>query len=240
MIIGFSDLTGKGHLTSQLCFSACLCAQYSEKKHLIISRKPKKAEYYLGISSQEADKKRSDLFRLAVNGQLTTQLLSDYSIPLMKGLDYLDASFIEEQATEYRLALYEYLAEKADEGYHHVFIDLGNETGLYQSIDKIILCLPQSMAVMDSEFKRKVKELIDGNLPLLLFGSYFPESRWTKSRLSKGINSADILGIEFTYELFDAFQAGDVLEYLKRRHGNWEKEYKLFSKFINGGEEKRK
>ena len=240
MIIGFSDVTGKGRLTSQLCFSAGLFAQYSEKKHLIISRKPQKAEHYLGISPEEADKKRNDLLRLAVNGQLTTQLLSDYSIPLMKGLDYLDASFVEKQAGDHPHVLYEYLMEKANEGYHYVFADLGGDAVKYRKIDKFVLCLPQSEVIMEELRKEKEERLPKTGMSLLLFGSYYPESRWTKNRLTKGIASAEVLGIEFAYELFDAFQAGDLLDYLKRRYLNWEKEYKTFTKFTGGGEERRK
>lgn len=239
MIIGWMDITGKGKLTSQLCFMAGLFSMYSEKKHLLISRNPIKAEYYLGLSSEEADKKRADLLRLAVNGQLTTQLLSDYSIPLMKGFDYLDASFVDEKEGEYRRVLYEYLLEKAGEGYHYVFADLGGELEMSRSADKIVLCLPQSPAALEKARRLGALPFEKGRMPLALFGHYFPESRWTKKRLTQGMEAA-VLGIPFSYELFDAFGAGDLPDYLKRKFFQWEREYKEFAKFIGGGEERRK
>ena len=240
MIIGWADITGRGKLTSQLCFMAGLFSQYSEKQHLLISRRPIKAEYYLGLAPEEAEKKRADLLRLAVNGQLTTQLLKDYSLPLMKGLDYLDASFVDDKAGEYKRALYEYLLEKAGEGYRYVFADLGREIEMSRGADKLVLCLPQSPVIIKESLHGQSLNFERGRLPLLLFGQYFPDSRWTKKRLAKDIAAAEILCLPFSYELFDALNDGGLLDYVKRRYSNWEKEYKLFAKFVGGGEERRK
>lgn len=235
MIIGFADMTGRGHLTSQLSFLAVLFTCFSDKKHLLISRKPEKTEYYLGIVAEDAEKKRNDLMRLAVNGQLTTQLLKDYSIPLARNLDYLDASYIDEKEAEYRQALFEYLLEKAGEGYHYVFADLRSEIEFSRSTDKTVICFPQSMAIM-REYQSRSWESWSDHLPLLVFGQYFPESKWTKNRLSKGIPAADIIGLNFSYELFDAFNQGNILDYLNRKQNNWEKTYRSFAKFISAGE----
>ena len=240
MIIGWADITGRGKLTSQLCFMAALFAQYGEKQHLLISRRPAKADHYLGLAPEEADKKRADLLRLAVNGQLTTQLLKDYSLPLMKGLDYLDASFVDSKAGEYKQVLYEYLLEKAGEGYRYVFADLGREIEMSRSVDKLVLCLPQSPAAIAESLHRQPMSFERGRLPLLLFGQYFPDSRWTKKRLAKDIPAADMLSLAFAYGLFDALNEGSLLDYVKRKYGDWEAEYKQFAKFIGGGEERRK
>ena len=240
MIIGWADITGRGKLTSQLCFMAGLFTQYSEKQHLLISRRPAKADYYLGLTPEEADKKRADILRLAVNGQLTTQLLKDYSLPLMKGLDYFDASFVDTKEGEYKEALYEYLLEKAGEGYSYVFADLGEEIEMSRSVDKLVLCLPQSPAAIGEALQGKSLSFERGRLPLLLFGQYFPDSRWTKKRLAKEIAAAERLSLPFSYELFDALNDGSLLDYIKRKYGSWETEYKLFAKFIGGGEERRK
>lgn len=240
MIIGFADITGKGHLSSQICFVAGLFSQFSEKKHLLIGRRPLKIEYYMNIKPEDADKKRKDLLRLVINGQLTTQLLKDYSIPVSKGLDYLDVSFIEEKEKEYHQVLYEYILEKAREGYSVVFADVRDDLAFYQNVDRLILCMPQSAIEIKDALQKKTIAFEKGNLPLLLFGSYFADSKWTRKRLSRGIEAVDNLGIEFSYELFDAFQDGNLLGYLQRKHTKWEKEYKALSKFTNGGEERRK
>lgn len=240
MIIGWADITGRGKLTSQLCFMAGLFAQYSEKQHLLISRRPVKADYYLGLAPEDADKKRADLLRLAVNGQLTTQLLKDYSLPLMKGLDYLDASFVDSKEGEYKQVLYEYLLEKAGEGYGYVFADLSREIEMSRSVDKLVLCLPQSPAAIREALRGQSLSFERGRLPLLLFGQYFSDSRWTKKRLAKEIAAADVLSLSFSYELFDALNEGSLLDYVKRKYGNWETEYRQFAKFVGGGEERRK
>ncbi|MDO4766169.1 MAG: hypothetical protein Q4A29_08925 [Eubacteriales bacterium] len=239
MIIGFADITGKGHLTSQLCFVAGLFPQFSDKKHLIISRKPLKAEYYLGIEVEESEKKRNDIFRLAVNGQLSYQLLHDYSIALMKGLDYLDVSFIDEKE-EYRKVLYEYILEKAEEGYQYIFMDMADCLEMQDLVDKVILCMPQSLINIQLAVKEREIHFEKSKLPLLLFAPYHPVTKWTRNRLAKEIPSGATLGIDFSYELFDAFTAGNLLNFLKRKYLLWEKEYRILSKFINSGEEKRR
>lgn len=240
MIIGFADITGKGHLTSQLCFVAGLFSQFSEKKHLIISRRPFKLEYYMNIKPEDAEKKRKDLLRLVINGQLSTQLLKDYSIPISKGLDYLDVSFIEEKEKEYHHVLYEYVLDKAREGYGIVFADMRDDLEFYHYVDRFVLCMPQSVIDIKEAFQKKSVVFEKGNLPLLLFGSYFADSKWTRKRLTRGIEAGENIGIAFSYELFDAFQEGRILEYLQRKYMRWEREYKILSKFVNGGEERRK
>lgn len=240
MIVGFVDITGQGHLTSQLCFVAGLFSQFSEKKHLIISCRPTKAEHYLGIQVEEAAKKRNDLFRLVVNGQLTNQLIKDFSIPVSKGLDYLDASFILEKEQEYQHVLYEYLLEKANEGYYYVFVDLGKDIELSRNMDKTILCMPQSVIAIKQATRQKNFTCEKSNLPLILFGGYFPHSKWTARRLTREIKLYATLGVEFSYELFDAFQEGNLQSVLQRKYLKWEKEYKILSKYFNGGEERRK
>lgn len=232
MIIGFTDVSKKGHLTSQLCFLAGLFAQYSEKTHLIISQQPTKAEHYLGLAPAEAETKSSDLLRLAVNGQLTQQLIRDYSLPLMKGLDYLDASFIREKTDNYQRALYEYLLEKAGQGYSYVFADLATDVEMKGVVDKLVVCLPQSHIMVREYIKGVNKQIQKADLPLLVFGSYFPDSKWTKKQLSRGLTFAQVLGIDFSYDLFDAFNQGNILDFLKRKYLNWEKEYKIFAQFI--------
>lgn len=57
MILGWFDITGKGHLTSQLCFIGSMISQFSGKKQLLITRNPEKAEHYLGIATDDAEKK---------------------------------------------------------------------------------------------------------------------------------------------------------------------------------------
>ena len=44
MIIGWVDITGRGKLTSQLCFMAGLFAQYRDQKLVMLSRRPVTAD----------------------------------------------------------------------------------------------------------------------------------------------------------------------------------------------------
>lgn len=173
-------------------------------------------------------KKKSDLYRLAVNGQLNAQLVADYSIPLSRNFDYLDVSFLNEMEENYREALYEYLLEKANEGYSYVFADMASEFRLLDRVDKIILCGNQTPL-----WSRKMAKLFKQEASALCcFGCYFPESKWTMNTLTKGVKFAAFIGIPFGYELFDAFEGGKILEYARRKHLLWEKEYKQFAKFM--------
>ncbi len=181
------------------------------------------------------------LRRLAKNGRLIPEMVSDYTTPLFAGnrLDLLQgiAGFnSDEEAEEVNLLRKIFISAKSS--YDLVLIDV--HSGMHQSLtrklledaDMVVICLNQNKWLLEDFFHDQgTQTMLKGKKVLYHLSSYNSNSRYTAKNIKKLFNLDEVIVTPYSTELMDACNTGTALDFFMRHIGSAKKDryYPLMS-----------
>lgn len=174
------------------------------------------------------------LRRLAKNGRLIPEMVSDYTTPLLAGnrLDLLQgiAGYYSDQEME-EINLLGKIFTSAKAAYDLVLIDV--HSGMNQSLtqklledaDMVVVCLNQNLWLLHDFFHDKAtQELLKGKRIVYHLSGYNSNSRYTVKNIKKLFNLEAVMVTPYNVELMDACNTGNALDFFMRHIGSSKKD----------------
>lgn len=216
----------------------------STLERCLVQQKPGSEEDLLSFS----DNGLEALKRLAKNGRLMPEMVSDYTTPLLAGnrLDLLQGmEGWGGDMTEEDLRLLRNIFRRASTAYDLVMIDAGTGTDstltrhLIEDADMVVVCLNQNRWVLEDYFAdSKARAMVADKKVIYHISHYDSNSRYTLKNIKKMYHLSHVVATPYSHDLMDAANSGVALDFLMR-HMGCKKGDKLFPfmKALNAGME---
>ncbi len=168
------------------------------------------------------------LRRLARNGRLMPEKISDYTTPLLADnqLDLLRGTqsgmaFQEEEEA----CLFQEVFKGAKEAYDLLIVDVHSGTGqqltpmLLDGADLVVVCLNQNRWLMDDFFSNDdYKDVLNNKKVIYHIAAYDDNSKYTLKNIKRLYGLEMIIGTPYSPDLRDACNNGLALDFLMRHH----------------------
>ena len=194
----------------------------STLEHCLIQKRQSVQEGLFSFSDNGLDALR----RLAKNGRLIPEMVSDYTTPLLAGnrLDLLQgiAGFNNDDAAE-EIHLIHKIFVSAKSAYDIVMIDV--HSGLNQALTRkiledaevVVVCLNQNHWLLEDYFSSdEDKAMFAGKKMIYHISSYNDESKYTLRNIKKMYNLDCVICTPYSPELMDACNNGAALDFFMR------------------------
>lgn len=174
------------------------------------------------------------LRRLAKNGRLMPEMVSDYTTPLLAGnrLDLLQgiAGYYKQGELD-EVNLLRKIFTSAKSAYDLLLIDV--HSGKNQSLSKklledadlVVVCLNQNQWLLEDFFHDKgSQEMLEGKKIVYHLSSYDSKSRYTAKNIRKLYQLETLMVTPYSVELMDACNTGRALDFFMRHIGSTKKD----------------
>ena len=169
------------------------------------------------------------LRRLAKNGRLVPEKVSDYTTPLLannrldllQGIDGFNGNEISEE-----IQLLRRIFARADGAYDLVMVDV--HSGLNQSLtrkiledaDVVVVCLNQNIWLLEEYFGHSEEgAMLTDKRIIYHISSYHKDSKYTLKNLKRRFNIETLIATPYSPELMDACSNGAGLDFYMRHIG---------------------
>lgn len=197
----------------------------STLERCLVQQKPGSEEDLLSFS----DNGLEALKRLAKNGRLMPEMVSDYTTPLLAGnrLDLLQGmEGWGGDMTEEDLRLLRNIFMRASTAYDLVMIDVGTGMNsaltrhLIEDADMVVVCLNQNRWVLEDYFAdSKARAMVADKKVIYHISHYDSNSRYTLKNIKKMYHLSHVVATPYSHDLMDAANSGVALDFLMRHMG---------------------
>ncbi len=190
-------------------------------------------------SSQEdrltfSDNGLDALRRLAKNGRLIPEMVSDYTtsllaanrLDLLQGIDGFNSDLEVEE-----IHLLRKIFASAKSVYDLVMIDVHSGMNkaltrqLLEDADVVVICLNQNMWLLEDYFGNEENlAMFAGKKVIYHLSSYHSDSKYTLKNIKRLFNIDCIIGTPYSPELMDACNNGTALDFFMRHIGSGKKD----------------
>lgn len=166
------------------------------------------------------------LRRLAKNGRLVAEKVSDYTTPLLANnrLDLLQGidGFNGDEAVE-EIQLLRRIFAKANGAYDLVMVDV--HSGMNQSLtrkiiedaDVVVVCLNQNLWLLEDYFGHSEERTMLANKKIIYhLSSYHKDSKYTLKNIKRLFDLETLIATPYSPELMDACNNGSALDFYMR------------------------
>ncbi len=246
MIIAFWSTHHGQSATTTNMLSVGLCTALQYKLHVLLasaqSSNSHLREYLLPEFKREVTSTRrnsNDLMRLARNGLLQPQSISNYTTPILKSalLDVLSGMSLEEKSSD-EINVFKAILEMSKSTYDVVLLDVhsGLNKHYVESIlkfsDIVVVNISQNMELIDTA--RKVQAELNDDIKKSLFicvGNYEDASKLNVRQIGKLLSTKSVMAIPRYAPLIDMMNTGNTLEFFGRHYykGKLDKKHVFFN-----------
>lgn len=190
---------------------------------------PKRQENDEGIS-EFSDNGLDALRRLAKNGRLLPEKVSDYTTPLLAGnrLDLLQGlEDTNDMDSKEEINILRRIFSRSKAVYDLVMIDVHSGSSqqltrmLLEDADVVVVCLNQNRWLLEDYFNNESNgELLAGKRVIHHISSYNRNSKYTVRNIRKLYGLDRVIATPYSSDLMDACNSGKVLDFFMRHLGS--------------------
>ncbi len=227
-----------------LSVGLCTALQYKLRVLLVSAQSSDShlREYLLPEFKSEASSTRrnsNDLMRLARNGLLQAQSISNYTTPILKSslLDVLSGISLEEKSSD-EINVFKAILEMSKSTYDVVLLDVhsGLNKHYVESIlkfsDIVVVNISQNTELIKAA--KNVQAELDNEMKKSLFicvGNYEEDSKLNTRQIGKLLSTNSVIAIPRYAPLIDTMNTGNMLEFFGRHYykGKLDKKHDFFN-----------